>query len=277
MRRVPQQLQAGALLIAFAEMTMLLRVQPFAIWNFPVLWWGYILTVDGLGEFFSARSMLKEHPGRIALMALLSSGVWWVFEGLNVVVKNWHYVNVPDSILAEVFFKSLAFSTVIPAVFATSWLLESLHLLEFAGRKRAAPSTRAPQRVMLLGIACFVLAAAVRTYFFWAIWLGFIFLLEPWNYLHGEPSMLQRYLAGDLGPIFRLMLAGLICGIFWEFWNYWAYLKWQYTIPWLGFLKVFEMPVLGYLMYPLFALEVYAMYMYLTSLSPMLKRFRLEL
>src|SRR3989344_409973 len=63
MRRVPQQLQAGALLIAFAEMTMLLRVQPFAIWNFPVLWWGYILTVDGLGEFFSARSMLKEHPG----------------------------------------------------------------------------------------------------------------------------------------------------------------------------------------------------------------------
>ncbi len=46
----------------------------------------------------------------------------------------------------------------------------------------------------------------------------------------------------------------------WEFWNYWAATKWTYTVPYLGDVKIFEMPILGYLGFPPFALECYAMY-----------------
>ena len=51
-----------------------------------------------------------------------------------------------------------------------------------------------------------------------------------------------------------------MCGVLWEFWNYWAATKWTYTVPYLGDLKIFEMPVLGYLGFPPFALECYAMW-----------------
>jgi hypothetical protein len=43
-------------------------------------------------------------------------------------------------------------------------------------------------------------------------------------------------------------------------WNYNAMSKWYYTVPFVGFGKVFEMPILGYLGYLPFGWEVYALY-----------------
>jgi hypothetical protein len=60
--------------------------------------------------------------------------------------------------------------------------------------------------------------------------------------------------------------SGLCCGLLWEFWNYWALTKWTYTVPYAGEFKLFEMPVLGYLGFPPFALEAFAMYNFLRSL-----------
>jgi hypothetical protein len=61
-------------------------------------------------------------------------------------------------------------------------------------------------------------------------------------------------------------LAGIIIGFFWEFWNFWAIPKWIYHIPFVGFYKIFEMPVLGFLGYFPFAFELYAMYFFVRSL-----------
>ena len=54
-------------------------------------------------------------------------------------------------------------------------------------------------------------------------------------------------------------------GFLWEFWNYYAIPKWTYDIPFVGFFKIFEMPILGYLGYLPFALELYAMYYFFTQ------------
>ena len=51
-----------------------------------------------------------------------------------------------------------------------------------------------------------------------------------------------------------------------EFWNYWAVTKCTYTVPYLGDVKLFEMPVLGYLGFPPFAVECWAMYVFCRSL-----------
>ena len=48
-----------------------------------------------------------------------------------------------------------------------------------------------------------------------------------------------------------------MCGFFWEMWNYWSYPKWIYHVPGVGFAHVFEMPLLGYLGYLPFAMELY--------------------
>ena len=41
-------------------------------------------------------------------------------------------------------------------------------------------------------------------------------------------------------------------------WNFYSLPKWIYTIPYVGFWKVFEMPILGYLGYPFFGLIVFS-------------------
>jgi hypothetical protein len=57
----------------------------------------------------------------------------------------------------------------------------------------------------------------------------------------------------------------LVCGVLWEFWNYWAIAKWTYTVPFFGNIKLFEMPVLGFLGFPPFAVECWAMYVFIRS------------
>jgi hypothetical protein len=52
----------------------------------------------------------------------------------------------------------------------------------------------------------------------------------------------------------------------WELWNYWSRAKWQYTVPIMENLKIFEMPVPGYFGFPAFALECFTMYVFIRRL-----------
>jgi predicted flap endonuclease-1-like 5' DNA nuclease len=61
-----------------------------------------------------------------------------------------------------------------------------------------------------------------------------------------------------------LLIAGGICGILWEFWNFWATTKWIYTVPFLEELKLFEMPLVGFLGFPPFTVECYVMYNFIS-------------
>jgi hypothetical protein len=91
--------------------------------------------------------------------------------------------------------------------------------------------------------------------FFPFTWLSFVFLFEPWNRRHAARSFLRDLEAGEAGPLCRTLLAGLLCGVLWESWNYWARTKWIYTVPGFDELKLFEMPVAGFLGFPPFAVE----------------------
>ncbi len=53
-----------------------------------------------------------------------------------------------------------------------------------------------------------------------------------------------------------------MCGVLWEFWNYWAGTKWIYAVPILGDIRLFEMPVPGFLGFPPFCLECYVLYQF---------------
>jgi len=130
------------------------------------------------------------------------------------------------------------------------------------------PSQRPSREVHHLLVAAGVLAAAlplvlVSAWLVPLVWVAFALLLEPLNSRAGRPSWLADLRAGNASRLFGLLGAGLVCGVLWEFWNYWAATKWTYTVPYVGGVKIFEMPVLGYLGFPAFALECFAMYHWL--------------
>jgi hypothetical protein len=95
--------------------------------------------------------------------------------------------------------------------------------------------------------------------------LALFLLLDPINYLSRRPSILEQVRRGDWLLVAAFGVGALVCGWFWEMWNYWSIPKWEYSIPFVEFVHIFEMPLLGYVGYLPFGLETYAAYHFLAG------------
>jgi hypothetical protein len=246
-----------------------LHIDPFYRYSFFPLWFGYILFIDALVVMRKGNSILTRARWWYLLLFLTSSLFWWVFEGLNIPVQNWHYVlDQPYSPLAYFLFASLSFSTVLPAVMETAELLSTFKPLH-PRLPASKPGPLLPLWVLalaeILGILCLILPWIFPRYCFVLIWLSVVLILDPINNLLRRKSALAHIAVGDW-HFLVLPLAGLCCGFLWEMWNFYALPKWYYTISYVGFLKIFEMPLLGYLGYLPFALELFAMYQFVLVL-----------
>ena len=111
-------------------------------------------------------------------------------------------------------------------------------------------------------ISPFLASPAVARYLAAPVWLGFILLFDPINARLGGESLIGDFRAGRHDRLVNLLLGGLLCGVLWEFWNYWSRAKWHYTVPIMERVKIFEMPLPGYLGFPAFALECFTMYVF---------------
>lgn len=252
----------GLMLILVVQLILVFKIELFANYYFPFIWFGYILFIDALVFKLKNSSLISNHFKQFCMMLILSSIFWWIFEWINTLeVNSWHYIGSPMGKWTTLLFKTISFSTVLPAVWETFELIIVIHLFDKSQiNTQYTVTTPILYSMMLVGIICFLLPYFWPMLGFPLIWLGFFLILDPINYMHKEDSIINYVKNGKLNVPLSLMLAGLICGFFWEFWNYWAPVKWIYTIPYVGFLKIFEMPLLGYFGYLFFAWELYAMY-----------------
>ena len=190
----------------------------------------------------------------------ISVPIWWTFEAINLRTQNWHYVG-GESLgdLEYALLASLSFSTVVPAVLGTGELLAGC---DFIQRFRRGPVLRPGRRTspffLTVGLGMLWLMMAWPGYFFPFVWLSLYFLIEPINLWLKNRSLLEWTRGGDWRPVVALWLGVLVCGFFWEMWNFLSYPKWVYTLPRFSFWQVFEMPLLGYLGYLPFSLELFA-------------------
>ncbi len=227
---------------------------------FP-LWLGYVLVVDALVLHRRGTSILTRAPGGFVLLFVLSAPAWWLFEAFNARTGNWiydgaeHFSDLHYAVLATV-----AFSTVMPAVFETAELVRSFAWVERLRRgPRLQPTRAVGFGMLLIGLTMLGLVLAWPTYFYPFVWGSVFFLLEPINLSLGRPTFFDNLKQGDWRPVVALCLGALLCGFFWEAWNYYSYPKWTYYTPGVGFWYIFEMPLIGYIGYLPFALELYAM------------------
>ncbi|HIH14546.1 MAG TPA: hypothetical protein HA224_04830 [Nanoarchaeota archaeon] len=261
----------GALMIAFAELNFIFKIEPFASWYFPIIWFGYIFLIDSLVYKLRKHSLMHNDRTQFLFLMFLSAIIWWIYEILNISTSNWIYVGedgLTSPITLFIFAKrTLAFSTVLPAFFETFELFKTLNLFSHAHLKKAHKITKT-FLFMMVGFGVFSLAAQIIApkIFYPLIWFAFFFILDPINYLHKQQSIIRHLEDKRLQIPAIILLSGITLGVLWEFWNYWAMVKWTYIIPYVGFLKIFEMPILGYLGYLPFALSLYAMYYFVYSL-----------
>ena len=258
----------GLTLIAVAWPASWLHVGPIGEFAFFPLWLGYILVVDALVFRRRGSSLLSRNPIAFCGMFLASVPLWWAFEGINHITQNWYYLGDEEySTLQYVVVASWSFSIVIPAVFETAELVGSFGTLARFSQGPVLPVSNHLLAVsMALGFLSFVALAVWPHYAYAGTWICLLLVLDPINYLRGQPSIIVWLHRGDWRLVVALGAGALLCGWFWEMWNYWAFPKWQYSVPYVGFAKVFEMPLLGYLGYLPFGLEAYVAYHFLSGI-----------
>ena len=261
----------GIIIIILAQINFFLKIQPFANWYFPLIWFAYILTIDALVFRIKNNSLILNRFKTFLGMAIISSLFWWLFEFTNISIKNWSYSGLEGISLSSNtslnLFGLIAFATVLPALFETTELIRAIGLFEDKKLKESHKISKAFLITMIsLGILCFVFPTFLPEFTFPLVWLSFFFLLDPINYLNKQPSIIKHLKDKKLAIPLSLLLAGIILGFLWEFWNYWAIPKWTYSIPFLNYFKIFEMPLLGYLGYFPFSFELYSMYWFVRSL-----------
>ena len=258
-----------------SETMTIAKIEPFWSWNTPIAWTGFLIFADAIVWQARRNSWIRSDSREFVLLALVSIPLWVLFEGYNLVIRNWHYVGLPENPALRYFGYAWSFATIWPALFLGAELISVW--------RRPAPLKRGPtydgvgRRVSgaeILSVAVgavmlaspFFVSRPVAQYMAAPVWLGFIFLLDPVNAHLGAESLWRDWRAGRRGRLINLVLSGFLCGVLWELWNYWSRARWIYSVPIMEHLKIFEMPVPGYFGFPAFALECFTIYVFIRRL-----------
>jgi hypothetical protein len=253
------------------------QIEPFYSSIYCFLWWSYIFAVDFAVCRLRGHSLLRDQPREFLFLAIWSVPVWLVFEMANLRLQNWYYVMSPYGFSWGTLYLVLAFATVLPGIFeTTSLVLALIEKFVSGGRIRGRPFAVSRLNIGLqlaLGGAMLALMLAFPRNCFCLVWGFAYFLTDSICYWvrraeknHAGRSLLGQLAAGDNTRLVALLVAGFICGGLWEAWNLGARTKWIYSVPFFDEMKLGEMPLLGFLGFPPFALECYATVNFLSLL-----------
>ncbi len=261
-RRLPWYGWVGICVLVLGEVGLFLGVFAVRVLFYCIAWWSYIVLVDAWVWRRRGRSLLRDRPWEFLVLAFWSVAAWNLFEVFNFRLQNWFYVNVPTDFFYGAIFTFFAYATVIPGIFETYYLLRSYGIADGVRMRPWPIRSWGLALSVAVGLAMLVSPLLWPRHAFPWVWGFAVFLFDPICYRARETrakSLLGQFEQGDPRPFLRMLLAGLICGGLWEFWNFWAYTKWIYTVPFFEDLKWFEMPPLGFLGFPPFAVECYVL------------------
>ena len=250
----------GAIIIFVDFLIGIFKIQFLNIWITPIFWIGYILFMDALNLKLFGKSFLNLNKEGFLWLVIFSCPLWVIFEYYNVNINAWEYVGLPSFPLT-VLGMFISFSTIWPAEFETAFFVKHIFNIENVNVKSCQITLSKILFLIGIGVICLVLPIFIRVpHICGLIWLGFILVLDPLNFFLKLPSLLGERHQGKISNFLSFLVGGYICGFLWEFWNHFAGAKWIYHVPFLPHIRIFEMPVLGFLGFGPFGLEVFCMY-----------------
>jgi len=247
--------------LATAWVLLLFGVEPVPTWFYVFAWYPTLALLDGIASRREGRGHLLADPRLALSLFAWSVPIWLCFEAVNLRIANWYYVYLPRAPVERWAGILLSFATVVPAVVLAARLWRALGLGR-AWRTRAVPPGVGDVGY-LTWIGGSVLAAVLLLpgWLYPLTWGATLLIADPIVYRRRpDLSLIADLERGEWGRVGRLMLGGLLIGAIWEGYNSVARGKWVYTVPLLEQVKWFEMPPLGFLGFPFFALEAWAVY-----------------
>lgn len=250
-------------LVAFvtAWALLLLGVEPVPRWFYVFAWYPTLFLFDAVACRRDRRGHLLAN-GRLAVSLFVwSAPIWLFFEAVNLRLANWYYIYLPRTLVERWAGILLSFATVVPAVVLAERLLDAYGVGR-RWRTRPIPTGVEDQRRLVwAGGITLVAVLLVPQWLYPLTWGAALLIADPIVYRRRpDLSLIADLERGDWGRVARLMLGGLLIGGLWEAYNFVARGKWIYTVPAFEQFKWFEMPPLGFVGFPFFALEAWAMY-----------------
>jgi len=248
----------GLMTVVFAFWGTIRYTFPFYAHTYPFAWYGLILFLDGLLWWRWNEGLILKRPREFAVLLFWSAIFWFFFELWNLRLQNWYFVGVPPGGLWPHVEAYLDFATVLPGMFLVYRLLCHLKIprrvkTEFVLKGWTQNAS------LVVGFFMLILPMVFPHYFFPLVWGAFAFLLDPLCAKFGARSLLMDGKKGEWTTFVRLLLAGIICGGYWELCNFWSLEKWIYTVPFFSEGKFLEMPHLGFLGFPPFCVQCFVM------------------
>jgi hypothetical protein len=232
------------------------RFQPHTF--FPV-WICWIVSVNALVHRSQNQCPLLASPLKFLRLFIVSALFWWVFEYLNRFVGNWYYSASQYRPWRYFLLATLSFSTVLPAVETTKAYLLTFDRFKngFAHCRPVPYLNSKPFAIclMICSCVCLCLMAMFPDALFPLVWVCPLLVLLGYRILFSRRHILYGVVSGDFTMVVAYASAALVCGFFWEMFNMYSLARWQYTIPYVDVLHLFEMPLLGYAGYLPFGLE----------------------
>jgi hypothetical protein len=251
----------AAALLAGSWVLLLLGVEPVPTWFYVFAWYPTLFLVDGIASRLRREGPLLANRRLALSLFAWSAPIWLFFEAVNLRLSNWYYVYLPRAPVERWAGILLSFATVVPAVVLAQRLVAAIGV---AGTWRTGPiplGVRDPARLIWVGWATLAAVLLFPGWLYPLAWGAMLLAADPVVYRRRpEWSLIADLERGEWGRVARLMLGGVLIGGIWEGYNFVSRAKWIYTVPLLEHLKWFEMPPLGFVGFPFFALEAWAMY-----------------
>jgi hypothetical protein len=254
------RLAAAAVVLIAAVLLLGYEIPPVPTWFYVLAWYPTLVILDEVVVLLGGESLLAR-PRDLAVMLWWSAVIWLLFEAINFRLRDWYYVFLPAGRLERWLGITVSLATVVPAVLLPEHVLDRLGVWRDL---RFRSFTLEPRHLEIAGWVGWGLLAAVLAFprYLYPLTWGAVWLIaEPLLYRRDpERSLFADIARGSWGRIARLMAAGLFAGVLWESFNAMPRGRWIYTVPFLEHLKIFEMPLVGFLGFPFFALEVWSLY-----------------
>lgn len=246
-------------------------------YTFVPLWWSFIFVLDGIVyKRNNGISLISKKPSIMQLLAVVSCFSWFAFEYLNFfVIENWYYPNNQVfSNFGNIFWFSLSYTTVLPAIFEWYMLLKTFSSIR--NRYSYGPKFTLSKKILIIYYILGMFLAFGMGYYpyilFWVLWVALVPLLSAAMALTGFWTPFTPIKDGNWTPMTLIGIATLINGFFWELWNFgseWFHNDlptnpnyWKYSVPYLDKIHIFsEMPILGYCGYLFFGINCWIIWL----------------
>ncbi len=240
---------------------LLLQVEPVPTWFYVFAWYPTLFLLDAIACRLDRRGHLLADRRRAISLFLWSAPIWLCFEAVNLRLANWYYVYLPRGGVERWAGILLSFATVLPAVVLAERFWGAIGVGQGWRMRPVPPGVADVRRLSWAGGITLGAVLLLPRWLYPLMWGVGLLIADPIVYRRRpDLSLIADLKRGDWGRVTRLMLGGLLIGAIWEGYNYAARGKWIYTVPLLEQVKWFEMPPLGFVGFPFFALEAWAMY-----------------